>query len=79
MDRSGVCIVRVEAQTSKLLLTLSTESHDATDSLRTQHFSDPEAAISAIREFLNNLIDSPPNEGAEAGPDARRRTARWEP
>ena len=63
VDRSGVCIVRVDAQTSKLLLTVSTESHDGTGSPRTRHFANPEAAISAIREFLADLIDPRPSAG----------------
>jgi hypothetical protein len=63
VDRSGLCIVRVEAQTSKLLLTVSTESHDGAGTARTRHFTDSEAAISAIREFLDDLIDPPPNTG----------------
>jgi hypothetical protein len=61
--RIGVCIVRVEAQPDHLLITVTTDRHVDRNlhSVRPeppQLFSDPEAAVQAVAEFLSFFGES---------------------
>jgi hypothetical protein len=59
-SESGVCIVRVEVQPVHLLITV-TAKRDLDRNLYTaqpgaeRHFTDPDAAIRAVEEFLRSF------------------------
>jgi hypothetical protein len=57
---SGICIVRVEVQSDHLLITITTERNisrhlHAARSSPEQHFSDPNAALAAVADFLGSF------------------------
>lgn len=57
---SGVCLIRVEAQSAGLLLTVVTDRHGDAHASTTQRFRDPDAAVAAVREFLGGFGPAEP-------------------
>jgi hypothetical protein len=52
MNTSGVCVVRVEVQSYGLLLTVTTGHHDGCGPPATQHYTDIDDAVLAVRDYL---------------------------
>ncbi len=57
--QTGVCILRIETESDRLLITLTTERYlhrglAATAAPRVQHFVEPELAIRTVAEFVRS-------------------------
>jgi hypothetical protein len=64
MNASGVCVVRVEVQSYGLLLTVMTDHHDGCGPPVTQHYTDIDDAVLAVRDFLVTVRhDGSPRRG----------------
>jgi hypothetical protein len=66
---SGICIVRVEVQSDHLLITITTERNigrhlHAARSSPKHHFSDPNAVLKAVADFLGSFT---PQSGRGGG------------
>lgn len=68
--RSGLCILRVESEADRLLITMTTERYAhrglaLTGEPAVRHFADPDLAIAAVAEFVRS---HEPDHGAASGP-----------
>jgi hypothetical protein len=61
---SGACLIRVEVQCCGLLFTVITDRHGDTRGVITRRFTDREAAIAEVREFLGGFGVTEPCHGS---------------
>jgi hypothetical protein len=56
-NRAGVCVVRVECQSDRLLITVSSTPDIANGYTGRRVFRDPNAALAVVSEFLRLFSD----------------------
>ena len=59
--QSSVCILRIESEVDRLLITMSVERYRRSgvplaDIPRVQHFSNPEEAIESVADFVRSHV-----------------------